>query len=99
MNKNKIVIEKKCESYCEAVEEVTHFLKNDLSLKNVFSLECEEKDFCLRITKQTSSYMNVHGIRQIPWLDFYVGIGNKYYGIRVYKSLFADIEETFCWIE
>jgi len=99
MNKNKIVIEKKCESYAEAVEEVTHFLKNDLAFKNVFCLESEEKDWCIQKTKQTPGYMNVHGITQTPWLDFYVGNENKYFGIRVYKSQFADIKETFCWIE
>lgn len=99
MNKNKIVIEKKCESYCEAVEEVTHFLKNDLSLKNVFTLESEEIDYCLEKTKHTPDYMNVHGITQTSWLDFYVGNENKHYDIRVYKNQFAHIKETFYWIE
>ncbi len=99
MNKNKVVIEKKCESYSEAVEEVIHFLKNELLVKNVFSLEYEEKDWCLQTTKQTTAYMNTHGIKQTAWLDFYVGCNNKYYGVRVYKSEFAEIKETFCWIE
>ena len=95
MNRNKIVIERKVASYNEAAQAISEFLKDDLHLNNVFTDIWTIRDWCLQQSKSGIEYMNQNEIIRRAWLDCYVGTAGAYYGIRVSKCEFADINQEF----